>query len=183
MTAFSRALGSTLAAFTIGLLVTLAVVVVSATIARYVFNSSFVWYDEVAGVLLAWITFYGSAYAVVRRRHLGFDGLLITLPMPYRAWLFVLAELVGYTVFAILGYAGWFILQILGTETLVSLRWVPLWFTQSVVPVGALLFIIGQAVSTPDAYRRIRSGRSAEMDEIEEEIAHARQAQTPGAER
>ncbi|WP_420405797.1 TRAP transporter small permease [Nisaea sp.] len=183
MTAFSRALGSTLAALTIGLLVTLAIVVVSATIARYIFNSSFVWYDEVAGILLAWITFYGSAYAAVRRRHLGFDGLLISLPMPYRAWLFVLAELIGYAVFAILAYAGWFILQILGTETLVSLRWVPLWFTQSVVPVGAALYMIGQAVSTPEAYARIRAGRSAEMDEIDEEIAHARKAQGTGEDR
>ncbi|WP_193182418.1 TRAP transporter small permease [Nisaea sediminum] len=183
MTAFSRALRAALAAMTIGLLVTLAIVVVSATVARYVFNSSFVWYDEVAGVLLAWITFYGSAYAATRRRHLGFDGLVISLAMPYRAWLFALAELIGYVVFAILAYAGWFILQVMGTETLISLPWMPLWFTQSVVPVGAVLFMIGQAASTPEAYARIRAGRSAEMDEIDEEIAHAKKAQGAGDEK
>lgn len=168
-----RALQRFLEWFTIALLIALAVVVVAAVIARYVFNASFVWYDEVASVMLAWITFYGAAYAASRRRHLGFEGLLLALPMPARVSLFVVGEVVIYAVFIILAYAGWFILQVMGTETLVSLRWVPLWFTQSVVPIGAALFVAAQILSTPEAFERLKSGRSAEDEEIAEEIAKA----------
>lgn len=177
MRALVRVLQRFLEFITIGLLMTLAGVVISAVIARKGFNSSFVWYDEVASVLLAWITFYGAAYAALRRRHLGFEGLIVSCPMPLRMVLFTISELVVYAVFAVLAYAGWFILGILGSETLVSLRWVPLWFTQSVVPVGAGLFIVAQILSTPDAVRRTIAGRSAEDEEIAEEIARAESMQ------
>lgn len=159
---------------TIGLLISLAGVVLSAVVARKVFNSSFVWYDEVASVMLAWITFYGAAYAALRRRHLGFEGLILACPLPLRLALFAFGELVVYAVFGVLAYAGWFILEVMGSETLVSLPWVPLWFTQSVVPVGAGLFILAQLLSTPDAVRRLIKGTSAEDEEIAEEIAKAK---------
>ena len=158
---------------TIGLLITLAGVVISAVIARKVFNSSFVWYDEVASVLLAWITFYGAAYTALRRRHLGFEGLLVAIPMPFRMVLFVFAEMVVYVVFAVLGYAGWFVLRVFGNETLVSLDWVTLSFTQAVVPIGAVLFIVAHALSTPESVRRLIAGHTAEDEEIAEELAKA----------
>ena len=173
MRALSKLLQRLLEWVTMSILLTLAVIVVAAVVARYVFNSSFIWYDEVASVLLAWMTFYGAAYAASRRRHLGFEGLLLACPPPVRIVLFLVGEAVVYAVFGILAYAGWFILQILGTETLVSLRWVPLWFTQSVVPVGAGLFILAQLLSMPEALDRLRAGRSAEDEEIAEEIAKA----------
>ncbi len=176
MRALARLLQRLLEVITVGLLITLAGVVISAVIARKGFNSSFVWYDEVASVLLAWITFYGAAYAALRRRHLGFEGLIIACPPAVRMTLFVVSEVIVYTVFVIFAYAGWFILQVLGSETLVSLRWVPLWFTQSVVPVGAALFIVAQLLSTPDTVRRLMAGRSAEDEEIAQEIAKAEAA-------
>lgn len=177
MPAAARLLGRLLEAITIGLLILLAAVVVAAVVARYAFNASFVWYDEVASILLAWITFYGAAFAALRRRHLGFEGALVAAPPKLRFALFLLAEAVVFAVFAILAWAGWFILQIFGTETLVSLRWVPLWFTQSVVPIGAVLFLVAQALSAPAAWARLRRGLTAEDEEIAEEIARAEAAQ------
>lgn len=177
MRAASRLLRAGLEWLTIALLIVLAVVVVAAVVSRYALDASFVWYDEVASVLLAWITFFGAASAATRRRHLGFEGLLLAMPVPVRLTLFMVAELVVYAVFAILAYAGWFILQVFGSETLVSLEWVPLWFTQSVVPVGAALFILAQILSTPAALDRLLSGMSAEEEEIAEEIARAQAAQ------
>ena len=35
------------------------------------FGASLAWYDEVASILLAWLTFYGSALAAVKRAHIG----------------------------------------------------------------------------------------------------------------
>ena len=177
MRLLSKLLQRVLEVITIGLLLTLAGVVISAVVARKGFNSSFIWYDEVASVLLAWITFYGAAYTALRRRHLGFEGLLVACPVGLRMALFVLAECVVYAVFLIMGYAGWFVLRIFGSEKLVSLDWVPLSFTQAVVPIGAGLFILAQILSTPDAWRRLKAGHTAEDEEIAEEIAKAQAAQ------
>lgn len=176
MTLLSKLLQRILEWVTVTILLTLAAVVISAVVARYVFNASFIWYDEVASVLLAWITFYGAAYAAIRRRHLGFEGLLVACPLTLRLILFTIGEIIVLTVFAILAYAGWFILEIVGTETLVSLRWVPLWFTQSVVPIGAGLFIAAQLLSLPAALARLKAGRTVEDEEIAEEIAKARES-------
>ncbi len=158
---------------TIGLLVTLAGVVVSAVVSRYVFNSSFRWYDEVASVMLAWITYYGAALAALQRRHLGFSGFLLSLEIRHRAVLFVIAEAVVYAVFVSMAWASWHVLGVMAGDSLVSLEWVSLQFTQSVVPIGCVLFVIAQIVSTPDAWSRMKAGRDAEAEEIAEEIAKA----------
>ena len=51
----------------------LTVIVVLAVIWRKA-GASFVWYDEVASIMLAWITYYGAALAALKRAHIGFDG-------------------------------------------------------------------------------------------------------------
>lgn len=160
---------------TIGLLVSLAGVVISAVIARYVFNSSFRWYDEVASVMLAWITYYGAALAALRRSHLGFSGFVLSLGRSGRITLFLFSEAIVYLVFAALAYAGWVVLDVMAGENLVSLEWVPLQFTQSIVPIGCVLFILAQALSTPQAWTRVLVGRDRESDEIAEEIARAQE--------
>ena len=40
------------------------------------FGQALAWYDEVASVLLAWLTFYGAALASVRRAHIGCPELV-----------------------------------------------------------------------------------------------------------
>ena len=57
-------------------------VVIFAVLARLAGNSV-AWYDEVAAIQLAWITYYGGAYAALHRRHIGFDSVLLSIPMPY----------------------------------------------------------------------------------------------------
>ncbi len=167
-----------LEAITVALLLSLAAVVVAAVVARYVFNASFHWYDEVASVMLAWLTYYGAALAALRRSHLGFSGLVLGLPRGARVIVFFAAEAVVYAVFLSIAYAGWYVLRVMAGETLVSLDWVPLQFTQSVVPIGCLLFVLAQILSTPEALRRLQSGRDADAVEIETEIARA-QAEAP----
>lgn len=162
-----------LEAITVALLVSLASVVVSAVVARYVFNSSFHWYDEVASVMLAWLTYYGAALAALRRSHLGFSGLVLGLPRGARVPVFLAAEAVVYAVFLSIAYAGWYVLRVMAGETLVSLDWVPLQFTQAVVPIGCLLFVLAQGLSTPEAWRRLEAGYDAEALEIEAEIERA----------
>lgn len=158
---------------TIALLIALAVVVVLAVAFRFA-GASFVWYDEVASVMLAWITYYGAALAALRRRHLGFAGFQMSLGPRARLITFWFGEAVTYAVFATMAWASWYVLRVMAGETLVSLDWVSLQFTQSVVPIGCTLFVIAHGLSTPDALRRLAEGRSADDEEIAEEISKAR---------
>jgi len=159
----------------IALLITLAFIVVLAVVFRFL-GQSLIWYDEVASVVLAWLTYYGSALAACRRGHLGFPGLFLSLPKTARAVAFITAEFVVIAFFLVIGYAGWYILGIFGDETLVSLSWVHLSFTQSVIPVGAALFIIAEALSIPDAWRKSMAGIDYEKEAIDQAIEEASQS-------
>ena len=43
------------------------------------FGASLVWYDEIASILLAWLTFYGSALAAAKRAHIGCPEVIAML--------------------------------------------------------------------------------------------------------
>jgi len=170
-----RWLERVLEVFSISLLIAMAVIVVVAVLFRFL-GKSLIWYDEVASVVLAWLTYYGSALAVIHRGHLGFPGLFLNLPKRTRAAAFIAAETVVIGFFAVIGYAGWYVLGIFGEETLVSLNWVTLSFTQSVIPVGAVLFILAEILSMPDAWRKAMAGIDYEKEMIDQAIEEASQS-------
>lgn len=154
---------------TVFLMILLTFVVVVAVIAR-LSGASFSWYDEVAAIILAWITYYGAALAAVKRRHIGFDSVLLALPLRLRMAGLALAELVVLGFFAVLAVTGVQVLQVLQGSSLVSLTWVPVTFTQSVIPIGALLFLAGQLLSLPGYWAKTRAGVSLEHEDIEQEV-------------
>ncbi|MGF1619328.1 MAG: TRAP transporter small permease [Rhodomicrobiaceae bacterium] len=161
MTTLRRFLDGTLAWILISLMVTLTVIVILAVIFRKA-GASFSWYDEIASILLAWITYYGSALAALRRGHIGFDGLLLSLPIRWRAAAVIVAEILVISFFVIMAWAGWVILDVLQGSTLVSLTWVPVQLTQSVIPIGAVLFIIAELLSIPGYWEDVKAGVSSE---------------------
>lgn len=152
------------------LMVTLAVLIVTAVIFRKA-GHSLSWYDEVASVLLAWLTYYGAAYAASRRAHIGFEGLVEAMPPRWGLAVFVLAETIVIGFFVVLAWTGWEVLKVLEGTTLVSLPQVSVQITQSVIPIGAVLFIVGQLLSLPEQWRKLRAGLPLNP-EIPEELAH-----------
>ncbi|SDF39354.1 TRAP transporter small permease [Limimaricola pyoseonensis] len=154
---------------TVALMVALTGVVIVAVLARLL-GESFSWYDEVAAIMLAWITYYGSALAALKRRHIGFDTVLLALPPRWRMAALAFGEAVVLTFFVLMAQAGFQVLAILEGSYLVSLTWVPVQLTQSVIPVGAILFIAGQLLSLPDYWSKTARGISLEHAEIEEEV-------------
>lgn len=165
----ARVMELLLEAFTVFLMVLLTLVVIVAVMAR-LGGASFSWYDEVAAIMLAWITYYGSALAALKRRHIGFDSVLLSLPTSLRMPAVVIGEGAVLLFFALMAWAGWKVLVVLQGSYLVSLTWVPVQFTQSVIPIGAGLFILGQLLSLPDYWRKTKAGISLEHAEIEEEV-------------
>lgn len=155
--------------FLIFLMVVLTVIVIVAVIFR-IAGDSLSWYDEVAAINLSWITYYGAALAALKRNHIGFDSVLLALPYRPRMLALIVAEIAVIGFFVILAYTGWVVLQVLSGDYLVSLTWVPISFTQSVIPIGATLFIICEFLSLPEYWRMTARGKSIEHAEIEEEV-------------
>lgn len=154
---------------TIGLMVFLTLTVTIAVIARLM-GQSFSWYDEVAAIMLAWITYYGSALAALHRRHIGFDTVLLAMPAKFRIVALLAGEAIVLIFFVLMARAGLQVLEVLEGDTLISLTWIPVQFTQSVIPIGAILFIVCQLLSLPSYLKLAASGISLEHAEIEEEV-------------
>ena len=114
-------------------------------------GASLVWYDEVASILLAWLTYYGAALAALHRAHIGMPTLVEALKGRVRLTVVLLAEVCVLLFFGVLAWSGMRVLSVLGGTTLVSLPWVPMSLAQSVIPIGAVLFIVAQLLSLPEA--------------------------------
>lgn len=121
-------------------------------------GQSLAWYDEIASVLLAWVTYYGAALAALKRAHIGVPGVVQALPRRFRLPLVLLAEALVFAFFLLLAWVGWRVMDMLATDFLISLPEVSSKYTQSVIPIGAVLFIIAQALNLPETLRAARAG-------------------------
>lgn len=117
-------------------------------------GASLEWYDEVAEILLAWLTYYGAAYAALKRSHIGVPTLVVMAPLSWRKIFFFIAEGTVFVFFLILAWIGARILPVLEFDFLTTLPSISTMYTQSVIPIGAILFMIGHALSLPDAWRK-----------------------------
>lgn len=147
------------------LMIVLAVVVGLAVVFRYS-GASLVWYDEVTPIILTWLTYYGAALAALRRGHLGFPGLVAAAPVGFRIPALIVSETLVIGFFLVIAWYGWQVVQLLAGNTLISLPWVPVSLTQSVIPVGGLLIALAEALTIPERWQEARSGgRLAEHEE------------------
>ena len=153
----------------VALIVSLTTIVVLAAVWRKM-GASFVWYDEVGSIMLAWITYYGAALAALKRGHIGFDGILLAMPYNWRIVAAVIAEIFVFAFFIVLAVTGLQVMAILQGMNLISLPWVPVQITQSVIPIGAILFIICEALSLPEYWHRLRAKISADEAELAQHL-------------
>ena len=137
------------------LMVVLTGIVLVAVIYRKM-GDSLSWYDEVASVLLAWLTYYGAALAAIHRGHIGFSGLIKAMKPAMRMPFIFISEFCVIGFFALLAWVGIDVLIILQGDTMVSLPQVPTRLTQSVIPIGAVLFIIAEILGLPEHLREAR---------------------------
>ena len=148
-----------LEAVCIALMIGLAVVVVLAVVFRKA-GASLVWYDEVAAIMLAWLTYYGAALAALRRAHLGFPGFYQSRPPAWRLPMLIVGETLVIGFFLMLAWYGFEVVLILSGDRLTSLPWVPVSLTQSVIPIGGALIALAEILSLPERWRDARRRRS-----------------------
>ncbi|MCY9870610.1 TRAP transporter small permease [Vibrio barjaei] len=169
----SSVLEKVLIAISMAILLALSTIIIVAVFSRFS-GASLYWYDEVSAILLAWLTFYGSALCAIKRSHMGFGGLVASMALPLRKALFLFSELVVIGFFAVIAWASYYILEIFGDETLTSLDFITLSFAQSALPIGAVLFIVAQLCSLPKAWHLLCDGSTQEDEEIKEAIRDAK---------
>ena len=153
--AFRRGYERFLESICIALMIALAAEVVAGVVFRYS-GHSLVWYDEVATILLAWVTFYGSALAVLKHAHMGVPEIVRMLPPGPRVAAAVVAQLCTMAFFVLLAWVGYSILEILVDDRLVSLPEVSVAYAISVIPISAVLFVVGQLLVFPEVLREAR---------------------------
>ena len=147
------------------LMVALAVEVTAGVIFRYA-GHSLVWYDEVATILLAWVTFYGSALAVLKHAHMGVPELVRMMPRGPRVAVTVFAQACTFAFYVLLAWAGYSVLGVLATDNLVSIPKLTAAHTNSVIPISAVLIIIGQVLVFPEVLAEARRGKVVSGEEI-----------------
>ncbi|MGE5241031.1 MAG: TRAP transporter small permease [Bacteroidota bacterium] len=117
------------------------------------------WYDEIASVTLAWLTYYGAALAALKGAHIGVPEVVHFMPRAWRVATVYVGETLVFAFLILLAWTGMSVLDVLATDTLVSLPTVPVSYTQSVIPVSAALFIIAEALHFPQRLAEARAGR------------------------
>ena len=141
-----------------------AVLVVLAVVYRTA-GSSLTWYDEVAAIMLAWLTYYGAALAALRRAHLGFPGLYAASPPALRVPMLIVSDVLFLGFFVILAWYGYQVIVLLYGDTLVSLPWISVSFTQSIIPIGCTLITLCQLATLPERWREARLGLALHDEE------------------
>ena len=147
------------------LLMAVLAVEVTVGIVYRTIGASLAWYDEVASILLAWLTFYGSALASAKRAHIGCPEVVALLGPNVRVALRVVASALVIVFVALLGWMGYVILEVLATDHLISLPEVEVAWVQSVIPISAVLIIVAELLSLPLALRQARAGHAAQTGE------------------
>lgn len=135
-------------------MVALAVIVTAGVAFRYV-GFALSWYDEVASILLAWVTYSGAALGALKRAHIGVPELVRLLPPKARVAAALFAEATVFAFLALLAWVGYAVLEVLAGDQLVSIPVSVAW-AQSVIPICATLFIVAEALALPETMREAR---------------------------
>lgn len=155
----------------IALMATLAIEVTVGVVFRTI-GMSLAWYDEVASILLAWLTFYGSALAAVKRGHISCPELVAAMRPMARLVFAIISETLVFAFFILLAWIGWSVLDVLATDHLVSLPSVSVKYVQSVIPISAVLILIAEGLNVPVILSEAWQGHGDSGDDKAKEASH-----------
>ena len=139
------------------LMVAVTAIVVLGFVFRWL-GASLVWYDEVASISLAWLTYFGAALAASRGSHLGFAGMVNAMPAAWRVAATLCASAISIIFFALLAVMGAKVFHVIAGLTLVSLPNIQQQWVVIVIPIASVLFIIAELLRLPDLLREAGRG-------------------------
>ena len=116
-------------------------IVGSQVFARYALNHSLFWSEELARVLLIWLTFLGATSAYYRGAHPGVDALVSRVGPRLQRRIRPLVHLAGMVLFGVMlvyGIEFAYFVRLQITPALGLPKWIPM----AVVPLSSLIFIL-----------------------------------------
>ena len=120
------------------LLVVLVVTTSLQVFTRYVLNAPLSWTEELARILLIWITFIGAAVIAKRSGHISIDFVTNLLLSRARRWVLVAAHAASVAILLLLGVKGIALLRITGISASPALE-IPWTHVYAAFPVGMFL--------------------------------------------
>jgi TRAP-type C4-dicarboxylate transport system permease small subunit len=125
----------------IALMASMAVLVFTNVVSRYVFNYSIIWVEELTQYQMVWITYLGAGLALREGRHVAVDTLQDLLPQPLRRfarlliWIAMAAFLVALTI---LGFQ----IAAFTWDQETPVMNIPTGIPYLAIPIGAAVFLL-----------------------------------------
>jgi len=135
------------------LLVAMTALVVVGVFFRYALGAALSFYDEFAGYLLVWVTFYGAVIASHKGKHIGFETLVENLPRRAQRVVEIVAELFVLGFQLVLFYYGWVLVRSMEFDTAISLPFIPMAWVYSVLPITGGLMLLISAIRIVSLFR------------------------------
>ncbi|MBX3567462.1 MAG: TRAP transporter small permease [Rhizobiaceae bacterium] len=117
------------------------VVIIVAVVARYVFNNSFPWSEELARAILTWMVFLGASSALRANDLVAMesvrDGLSDRKVLVAR----IATDMLVLVFLVVLTYASWRLIS-LTSRQIFPVTGYPLWIAYSAIPVSCAIMIL-----------------------------------------
>jgi len=123
----------------VGLFVT-TIIIFANVVARYVFQNSFIWAEELARYNIVWVTFIGMSLCARLGAHVTMDVLFSRLrgKLQLFVWRFINIVTAGFSLY--LAFTGWLLVSSVWRSGQVSpATGLPMWVVYLAVPVGGVL--------------------------------------------
>ena len=99
------------------LIFAMSIIIFVQVIARYVFQNSLTWSEEMARYMFVWLVYFSVSYTARREKHIRIDAAINLYPKKMRPYVELLSEIIvlcfaifiaitGYTVFGKIAWSG-----------------------------------------------------------------------------
>lgn len=117
------------------------VIVFAQVIARYVFNHSLSWSEELARILFTQMIFLAAPLAVLDQKHITVDIVLQYIPANVKRYLMLVIYALSIVFFCFLAVSG-YQFAIANTHQTTAALHIPMGILYAVIPVSAVLMIV-----------------------------------------
>ena len=146
------------------LLSAMMLLAVGQIVLREVFNTGFVWADELIKLMVLWLAMIGSIAAARENRHIRIDALSHILPKLAVEMTRVLVDVFAAIICGVVAWHAWQYLQVEIEYQDTVLVNIPAWIAHSVLPAAFLLISFRFVVLVVKQIGRIVTGAYAEQD-------------------
>ena len=152
-----RSAVSLLLQWTLGaMLLVMTLTILAQIVARYLLATPLVWSEELALVLMVWITFVGSALILETQEHVSIDMFAEMAPHRVQNLLAILSALVIAGFSLALTWGAWKVVAIVQNSTMAGLGVSVGWLYGGVLIGGALLFLVSLELFVKAVHRIVR---------------------------